>query len=91
MFNAEKYKWLCEQLQDGTLLRVNSTAGYDIDIRNVSYENGRIIVNYIFDITDVWVYGYNDMYQTMERRYPTWADQEYYYHDPELYERRVVK
>lgn len=90
MFNAEKYKWLCEQLHDGTLLRVHATMGYDIAIHNVSYENGRIIANYSFDITDVWVYGYNDLYQTMSHRYPTWADKEYYYSDPEVEDWRAL-
>lgn len=89
MFNSEKYKWLTEQLHDGTLLRVNTTAGYDIDIRTVSYENGHIMANYSFDITDITVYGFNDLYQTMECRYPEWRDKEYYFQDN--YEWRVLK
>jgi hypothetical protein len=91
MFNSEKYKWLCEQLHDGTHLRVNSNAGYDIAIHTVSYEQGRILANYTFDITNVCVYGYNSSYQTMEHRYPSWLDEEYYYSDPELYEWRALK
>lgn len=78
---VDKYKWLCEQYHDGTLLRVNSTAGYTIDIQTFYFDNGRIIVNDQFDITNIWVYGFNPKYQTMDYRYPQWEDRYYYYTD----------
>ena len=91
MFNSEKYQWLCDQTQQGTLLRVNTTDGGLIDIRTIEYKNGKIIANGTFDITDIWVYGFNENYKTMNYRYPTWPDQHYYYDTDNEYSWRVCK
>ena len=91
MFNAEKYKWLCEHIQEGYLLRVAMDSYCDIDIQWVSYKDGIIVANDQFDITDVTVYARNDEYRTMQMRYQMWPDQYNYYHDPLCYEWRPAK